>query len=116
MPSLTMLRQDAAQNGEVVRFCPAARKEYLLPLGADELGYPLARFFNRITGPQTVSMEAGGIAKDIGEKGPHGLPNGGMQWRSRIMIEIDNRFTHAMPRSPQVPPLTPRPPAMRRGV
>ena len=30
------------------------------------------------------------------------------------LIKIDERFTHAMPRSAQVPPLMPLPPATRR--
>src|SRR5919108_549060 len=116
MPSPTRSRQDAAQNGEVIRFRPAARKDNLLRPGTDEPCHPLTRLFNRVSGLQTFRMEAGWVAKNIREKGSHGLPNSGVQRCGRVVIEIDQRFTHAMPRSPQVPPLMPLPLAMQRGV
>jgi hypothetical protein len=46
----------------------------------------------------------------------HSLPDGGVQRRGRIVIEIDARFTHTTPRTLQVPPLMPLPPTTRREV
>src|SRR5262245_604727 len=116
MPSRKLSRQDTAQNGEVIRFCTAARKDDLLRPGADESCHMFPRFFNRIAGLQTFAMETRWIAKDVGEKGPHSFPNSGVQRRSRVVIEIDERLTHALFRNAQVLALMPLLLAPRHGV
>jgi hypothetical protein len=78
MPSPVLSRQDATQDCEVIRFCTAAGKEHLFRTRTNESCHTPSRLFNRIACLQTFAMETRWIAKNVGEKRPHGVPDDGV--------------------------------------
>src|SRR5205823_5095723 len=90
------LDEDEALDGLVARLAAAAGEDDLVGLGAEEVGDLLAGAVDGVMGSLAVGVAAGRVAELLAQVRQHGVEDGGVEGRRRIVVEV-NRFHVSCP-------------------
>jgi len=80
---------DDSENGVIVGFCPATRKDDFLGTRAEKRGDLIAGGFDGGAGALANSVDRGGVAEVGGEIGKHRVEDGGFDGGGGVEIEVD---------------------------
>jgi len=87
--ALAAVRFDAAANGDVVRFGPAAGEDNLIGFRADQRGDMAARDRHRILCCMAKRIARRRVTVLLAQERQHGVEHAGGDRRRRVVVEID---------------------------
>jgi hypothetical protein len=79
---------DDAENGEIVGLSTAASEDNLGGLGVEECGHGFASAIDRGASGLAGRMDGACVGEGVHKKGQHGLQDGGVNGRGRVVVEI----------------------------
>ena len=91
MSALVPEQAGDTEDRQIVRLGPAASEHHFARLGLHHDRQALSEFIQQRARTPPYVMNAGGIAPRLIQKRKHGLAHCGIQWRGRVVVQIDGR-------------------------